>query len=485
MTIDSWQQTVPDIERMIISSCIREPMKNGVYAGELTPEKFTDPRHQVIYRTILELFTEMDPVDGIILKNRLIKNAQLDESGGEEYLNELIKLESTGLDFRYYVGMITENGFRQRMKQTGLSIAARSENMSISIHDTWQMGVDELFAIKNDSDKQGVVGFDKLVEDMLFKTLQYRTHGSLEKGVTTGYKDLDRKLNGFMPGDLVVIAARPAMGKSALMMSMLHHICGERRKPVGMVTLEASREAVTQRLLSQKSGIQFNKIRTGEIIEEEWQRLALKGGEINSYPLYILDPPFGTPAFIRMQALKLVREFGIEVLFIDYLQMMKSHRKNHKNRELEVAEICRSLKSIARELKIPVVVTSQLSRAVETRGGDKKPILSDLRESGAIEQEADKVLFIYRGEYYGLEIDWEGNPTKNVAEIIIAKNRTGPVGSASLRYMPRLSLFIDPEAYVEKEMDEDILNENKLINKHHKLFNDDADRSKRQFNVPF
>lgn len=485
MSIDSWQQTVSGIERVVISSCIRYPEKNGVFAGELTTEQFSDPRHRAIYATILELFNGMEPVDGWILKSRLIRKGILEEAGGEGYLDELIKADTTGIDFGYYVGMITESAGRRHLRRAGLAMAARADDMTVSMHDTWEKAVDELMAMQKDYRRKGPVRFEKILQGQLSDIWLQVTNGGPVKGVPTGYRELDNKLRAFMPGELMVVAGRPSMGKSSLVLSMLHHICGELRKPVAMVSLECSKEIITQRLLSQVTGLPHNRIRSGELTETEWQKLAQKAEEINHYPLYILDPPFATPSYLRMEAIRLVQKYGVEMLVIDYLQLMKVHRKTYMNRELEIAEVCRSLKTIARELEIPVLVVSQLSRAVETRGGDKRPVLSDLRESGSIEQEADKVLFIYRGEYYGLDTDWEGRPTKNVADIIVGKNRTGPVCTVSLRFDPRTARFLDSEDYRPEEMDPDVFNENELINKHHKLFNNNENNEEETVNVPF
>lgn len=313
-------------------------------------------------------------------------------------------------------------------------------------------------------------------------------------GIPTGFSDLDRLINGFDKGELIVIGARPAMGKTGFMLSSALLQLLRRQTPIAWFSLELGAEQVINRIVSFQSGIDSVKIRSGNLSNQEYQEVYKVADVLKSMPLYIVDEAGIRMDRLAMHARRLRDLHGIQMIVLDYLQLIGTERtRRYDSRELQVAEICRSLKRLAMELKIPVVVLSQLSRSVETRGGDKKPILSDLRESGAIEQDADKVIFLYRGEYYGVDTDENGNSTQNVAEVILAKNRFGPVGSARLRFNSRLSKFESlDEEWEGKEEEERFLSPDeipiddiRLKEKFKRIFLSNDESEAKNFDAPF
>jgi replicative DNA helicase len=274
-----------------------------------------------------------------------------------------------------------------------------------------------------------------------------RTQKTGVTGVESGFTELDRITSGWQNSDLIIIAARPAMGKTAFVLSLGRNAAVDFQKPIAVFSLEMSSLQLVSRLIASESELSAEKLRKGQLEDHEFEQLNSKIGKLAEAPIFIDDTPALSIFELRAKARRLHQQHGIRMIVVDYLQLMTAGGDNRGNREQEISSISRSLKSIAKELNIPVIALSQLSRAVETRGGDKKPQLSDLRESGAIEQDADMVLFIHRPEYYGLEADEAGNSTQGKAEIIIAKHRNGKVGSVNLKFIDRLAKFTDLEGY--------------------------------------
>ena len=273
---------------------------------------------------------------------------------------------------------------------------------------------------------------------------QARMHGSGVTGVESGFTDLDRITSGWQKSDLVVLAARPGMGKTAFVLSLARNAAINFSKPIALFSLEMSADQLVKRMVSSETGIPAEKLRKGNLDEIEWQKLVSQTGKLSSAPLYIDDTPALSVFEFRSRCRRLKAMYDIQMVIVDYLQLMRADL-DHKsgNREQEISTISRSLKAVAKELNIPIIALSQLSRSVETRGGTKRPMLSDLRESGAIEQDADMVLFIYRPEYYGLDMDEDNNPTRGVAEIIIAKHRNGALDTVKLKFIDHLAKFTD------------------------------------------
>jgi replicative DNA helicase len=477
MAPNTYQITVFQAEQNLLSNLISSEKKNGNVLQNLKPIHFADSRHQVIYSNIIQLMLGMTPLDTITLKSQLLKNRQLEIAGGLDYIDSLQSTNNDALLTEEYYRIVLYSSKKKRLGELGDELSGESNDPSVDVGNTMNKAIARLEEINSDNERKPVQAFSSVAENILYEALQSMNNPDGITGVETGFHELDRITGGFNPGELVIIAARPAMGKTAFVMSMLLQSCMRMKHPVAFFSLEMSNQQMVTRLLSQHSGIAAEKIRGKKLDSDEFKKLHLMTGEINDGPLYMVDEPGLTIQRIRFMANRMKHQHGIEMLIVDYLQLIgvSSSRTHSGNREAEISAITRGLKTLARELDIPVIVTSQLSRAVETRGGDKKPILSDLRESGAIEQEADKVLFLYRGEYYGLEQDCEGNPTKDIAEVIVAKNRFGPVGTSRLRFINGFARFENLTEADQAEQYTEVDLENQIKKKYKKLFSGQSD----------
>ncbi len=472
METASYQLTVSEAERNILSLIINGKDKTAYYIQHLKPEIFSDERHRVIYSNILQMMMTTTPLDIVTLKAQLLKTNQLELAGDEEYLRELknINFDTSAIDEYYRIILYAAK--KRQLGTLGEQMIHDSNDVSVNPDETWSDTIKSLSEIQTSHGENKVHDLASLSFELL-RDLDYKINSNGKtSGIWSGFPDLDKITGGFVPGELVVIAGRPAMGKSGFALSMLLKTCVGFKNPVAYFALELNAQSFTQRLLSLYSGIPAERIRRAELRSEEYQRLILQMDEIKNAPLYVVDSAQLTAPEIRLVTQQLRSQYNIQMIVIDYLQIIPSRQRKSWNREAEISEITRTLKQMARELDIVVVVTSQLSRAVETRGGDKKPILSDLRESGAIEQDADKVLFLYRGEYYGLDTDAEGVSTKNVAEIIVAKNRNGPVATVRMRFNPKVARFDNLE---ENEIEEMKVGEEKIQRKFRKFFGEDGE----------
>lgn len=477
MAPSTYQITVFQAEQNLLSNLISSVKKNGNVLQNLKPVHFADSRHQVIYSNIIQLMLGITPLDTITLKAQLLKNRQLEIAGGLDYLDALQSTNNDPLLTEEYYRIVLYSSKKKRLGELGDELSGESNDPSVDVGNTMDKAIARLEEINADNERKPVQAFSSVAENILYEALQSMNNLNGITGIQTGFHELDKITGGFNQGELIIIAARPAMGKTAFVMSMLLHSCMRIKHPVAFFSLEMSNQQMVIRLLSQHSGITSEKIRNKKMDADEFKKLHLMTGEINDGPLYLVDEPALTIQRIRFIANRMKHQHGIEMLIVDYLQLIgvSSSRTHSGNREAEISAITRGLKTLARELDIPVIVTSQLSRAVETRGGDKKPILSDLRESGAIEQEADKVLFLYRGEYYGLEQDCEGNSTKDIAEVIVAKNRFGPVGTSRMRFINRFARFENLTELDEAGQYLEVDIENRIKQKYKKIFSGQSD----------
>jgi replicative DNA helicase len=474
MAPSTYQITVFQAEQNLLSDLISSERKNGNVLQNLKPIHFADSRHQVIYSNIIQLMLGMTPLDTVTLKARLLKNRQLEIAGGLDYVDSLVSTNNDPLLTEEYYRIVLYSSKKKRLGDLGDELSEESNDPAVDVGSTMNKAIARLEEINADNERKPIQAFSSVAENLLYETLQSINNPEGITGIETGFHDLDKITGGFNPGELVVIAARPAMGKTAFVMSMLLHSCMRMKHPAAYFSLEMSTQQIATRLLSQHSGISAEKIRNKKMDTDEFDKLNLLTEKINDSPLYLVDEPGLTIQRIRFMANRMKYQYGLDVLIVDYLQLVNvsSTRSHSGNREAEISAITRGLKTLARELDIPVIVTSQLSRAVETRGGDKTPILSDLRESGAIEQEADKVLFLYRGEYYGLETDCDGNSTKGIAEVIVAKNRFGPVGTSRLRFINRFARF---DNLTELDENSETGIEERIKQKYKKLFTRQSD----------
>ena len=405
------------------------------------PTDFYRQAHHIIYEAVLALFEKSEPVDIITVSEWLKDQDLLDVVGGRSYVNDLALSIATTANIQYYAEIIRDKSMLRHLIQTGTEIVenAFEADDAESALDKAQQSIFQLA-------QQGMPDDLNHIKDVLpltFEQIEERhaNKGSL-MGVSTGYYDLDSYTSGLQKSDLLILAARPSMGKTSFCLNMLSHIALRENLPVLMFSLEMSKEQLVQRILCSEAEIDAQRIRTGNITEKDFQKLSVAMGKLGDAPIYIDDTPGMSVMELRAKARKLMVETDgqLGLIVIDYLQLMESRSGGHHsdNRVQEISAISRGLKSIARELKVPVMALSQLSRAVESRQ-DKKPMLSDLRESGSIEQDADIVMFIYRDEYYNKETEKPGT-----ADIIIAKQRNGPVGEVTLLFRHSITKFLNP-----------------------------------------
>jgi replicative DNA helicase len=405
---------------------------------QIEPEYFYRKAHQIIYAAILDLFDKNEPIDIVTLSQYLKDQGNLDSVGGRQYLTDLALSIATTANAEYYAKTVNEKALLRNL------IKAGTEIVGSCYEDTdADMVVDKaerlIFTIAQRRNLQNLVHIKDIVNDSFARIeKRYEERDSLS-GIPSGFYDLDSLTSGFQKSDLIILAARPSMGKTALCLNIAQHAAVEAKAPVAIFSLEMSKEQLVQRLLCAEAKIDANKMRTGFLQSSDWTSLAAAMGRLGEAPIFIDDSAVVTALDIRAKARRLKAENkGLGMIIIDYIQLMQGRSKGGSdNRVQEVSEISRGLKQLARELDVPVIALSQLSRAVEARQ-NKRPMLSDLRESGSIEQDADIVMFIYRDEYYNQESEKRGE-----AEIIIAKQRNGPVGTVDLLYQSNITRFLN------------------------------------------
>ncbi|MFW6011810.1 MAG: replicative DNA helicase [Desulfosalsimonas sp.] len=402
----------------------------------LTPEAFYKSAHQKIFAAITELFAQDEPVDLVTLTERLKSKSHLESTGGAVYLAKIVDTAPVPANAVHYAKIIRDKALLRNLITTANDIMQKCYDESGSTDEMVDFAESALFDIADQKQKQNFYPISKIIESNI-DTLEARQgNKSLISGVPTGYKKLDQLTSGFQPSDLIILAARPGMGKTALALNMARHAAVEAETPVALFSLEMSKEQLSLRLLCCEARIDSARVRDGFFNEEDWYSLTNAAGILSSAPIYIDDSPELTSLDIKTKTRRLKREKGVGMIIVDYMQLMRP-RRSYERRELEISEMSRTLKGLAKELDIPVLALSQLNRRLEERS-DKRPQLSDLRESGALEQDADLVIFIYRDEVYNPD---ENNPNKNLAEIHLAKQRNGPTGTCSLVFKGEYTRF--------------------------------------------
>ncbi len=414
-------------------------------AAWLLPEHFYSEKQAWVFEAQLACYNRRTPPDLTTVADELRRKERLDQIGGIPFLIDLSNSVPTAYHVEYYARIVERTAVLRRLIQAGGKIAALGFDETDDVEQTLDAAEQELF---NVSQRRGIQGFVPLAQvvDQYYEYLSdVQERGPEMTGLSTGFVDFDRMTGGLHKSDLMILAARPGVGKSSLAMTMAFNIAMQQRAPVGVFALEMGRDQLLQRLLATHTGIDSQKLRTGRITTNELTTLMDAMGQLSAAPIYIDDTPGVTVNELRSKTRRLQAEHGLEVLIIDYLQLMSGSGRRNDNRVQEVSEISRSLKSLARELNIPVIALSQLSRAVEGRTSHV-PVLADLRESGSIEQDADLVMFIYREEMYDKDTDKKG-----IAEIHIAKHRNGPLGTVSLFFDQRTTRFRDLAPYHSPE----------------------------------
>jgi len=431
-----------EAEQAVIGGVLVEPDALTKIVDIIREEHFYRPSHQLIFKTVCHLFEKGEPVDLISVSEILKQKEQLDHVGGRAYLNDLALAVMTTANIHYHAGIIRDKALQRALIKAGTEVvraAYESEDAAVAI-DSAQQAV---FAVAQHNISDNLVGIENILPTT-FEQIEERNNnkGSL-MGLASGFYDLDNMLSGFQKNDLIILAARPSMGKTAMVLNLTTNVALKEKKTTLLFSLEMSKEQLVQRMLCSEAEIDAQRIRTGDISEADFAKLSNAMGRLGDSPIFIDDTPNLTVMEIRAKARKLMIERQgdpIGMIVIDYLQLMsgRSGSGGGENRQNEIAAISRGLKGLARELKCPVIALSQLSRAVESRD-DKRPMMSDLRESGSIEQDADVIMFIYRDEYYNKDTDKPG-----MAEIIIAKQRNGPVGTVNLIFRNNITRFMNP-----------------------------------------
>ena len=425
-----------EAEQSVIGACLIDPEALEAACEKLLPEEFYNPRHKEIFEAILDLYRQKMPVDLVTVKSRLENRGTLESAGGLKYLSQVAAAVPNTVYAAGYVKIVKDRALYRRFISLANRILAKSFRTEAPIDALSEDVEQEVYQILQ---KQGTSDF-KQVKDVLLESFdqieQTAKNGGQISGIPTGFVDLDQKLTGLHPSDLIVVGARPSMGKSAFGLNIVQNAAVRHGKTCAVFSLEMSAVQVVNRFLSVQSGVELNKFRTGELEDRDWENLVEALGPLSEAKIYIDDTGGITMPEIRSKARKLKIEHGLDLIMIDYMQLMSGSNRNNENRQQEISEISRGLKMLARELDVPIIALSQLGRSLEQRA-DHRPMMSDLRESGAIEQDADVVMFIYRDEYYHPDTTEE----KNVAEIIVAKQRNGPVGTEKLRYDGQYTRF--------------------------------------------
>ena len=410
-------------------------------ASFLKSDDFYRGGHGVIYQAILDLYNRREPPDFVTVVDELERHGRLDDAGGLGYLTELINAVPTAVHIEYYGRIVERTATLRRLIEAGTQVVRIGYDEAIDLDDALEHAERAIFDVSQQRSTRDFVSIGQVLERYFDKLDFIQQHRGDVIGVPTGFSDLDKLTGGLQRSDLVILAARPSVGKTSLQLGIAHNAAVKHDKTVAIFSLEMSAEQLVQRLLSMETGVDSQRLRLGLIDDNEWDQISRAFGRLAEANVYIDDTASISIMELRSKARRLLAEQGLDLVVVDYLQLVQGRRS--ENRVQEISEISRSLKGLARELNIPVLALSQLSRAVESRT-DHRPLLSDLRESGSIEQDADIVMFIYREDVYDHETEKKG-----IAEVIVAKHRNGPTDTVHLRFFDRTARFADLELYRE------------------------------------
>ncbi len=434
-----------NLEEIVLGAIMIESDAVITVMDILKPESFYRESHQKIYSAVVELSVNEEPVDILTVTEKLKKKELLDSIGGPYYLAQLTSNVASAAHIEYHARIIQQKYIQRELIRVSTEIQNKAFDDSIDVNDLLDFSESELFEIASGNIKKEAAKINVLIKEAIFQIEEAAKREDNLSGVPSGFSKLDRLTSGWQRSDLIILAARPSMGKTAFVLSMARNMAVEHKKPIALFSLEMSSIQLVNRLIVSETELPSDRIRNGRLEDYEWQQLDYKIKNLTEAPILIDDTPAISVFELRAKCRRLKTQHNIEVVIIDYLQLMTGTPETRGNREQEVSTISRALKAIAKELNIPVIALSQLNRSVEMRSGSKRPQLSDLRESGAIEQDADLVLFIHRPEKYGLLEDEEGNPTQGMAEIIVAKHRNGAIDDVKLRFIDKFAKFTDYE----------------------------------------
>ncbi|MBR2143624.1 replicative DNA helicase [Anaerovibrio sp.] len=437
-TIDRLPPQNIDAEQAVLGAMLIKKEAIAEVSQLLRPEDFYRDAHKIIYEAMLTLFNRNEPADIVTVTNYLNNESKLDKVGGIAFVTALANVVPTAANVIYHANIVREKADLRHLINTATDIAGMAYEAADDVADVIDKSEKMIMEVAN---RQNVSAFTPM-KDIVIETfdkinLLYESKGGLT-GIPSGFRDLDALTSGLQASDLILVAARPSMGKTAFTLNIAANVALKSKKTVAFFSLEMSKQQLVQRMLCSEGGIDSQKLKNGDLSNEDWDKLVRTTDRVSSAPLYIDDTAGITVMELRSKARRLKAEHGLDLIIIDYLQLMQGRgRGGSDNRQQEISEISRSLKAVARELNVPVIALSQLSRSVESRQ-IKRPMLSDLRESGSLEQDADIVMFLYREDYYDPE-----TTNKNITEVIVAKHRNGPVDTIKMFFTKQFTRFND------------------------------------------
>lgn len=436
-----------EMEQAVLGALLIEQDAFSRISEVLRPESFYDHRHQIIFEAIRSLNVQQRPVDILTVRDYLESEGTLEESGGPVYLVQLTANLTSSAHIEYHARIIAQKFLARQLITFSSELSRDAFDTTLDVQDLMQEAEGKLFAISQQNLKKDFTQINPVIHEAYEELQKAAARQDGLSGLSSGFPHLDKITSGWQNSDLIIIAARPAMGKTAFVLSMAKKIAVDMREPVAMFSLEMSNVQLVKRLMVNVCEITGDKIKSGQLLPYEWGQLGNRIRALYDAPFYIDDTPSLSIFELRTKARRLVREHGVKLILIDYLQLMNASGTSFGSRQEEVSNISRSLKGLAKELNIPIIALSQLNRSVEKREGEdgKRPQLSDLRESGAIEQDADMVCFIHRPEYYKIYADEKGRNMRGMAEFIIAKHRNGAVDTVVMRFRSEYARFQDTD----------------------------------------
>jgi replicative DNA helicase len=430
-----------DAEQAVLSAMLIDQDAVLRAVEHVNDSMFYAERHRRIFRAMVSIAEKGGVVDPLTLSDELSRRGELEGAGGKDYIGFLVDAVPTAANIEYHAAIVREKGILRRLIEVSTSIVSEAFEAKLSARELLDEAESKIFQVSQAQTKDGFTRIKELLWPTMERIEALQASGQAITGVASGFKDLDEMTSGFQPSDLIIVAARPSMGKTAFTLNIAQHAAIEHRVPVAFFSLEMSKESLVQRMLTSEARIDAQRLRKGMLRDDDFPRLARAAGILGQAPVWIDDTPGISILEMRSKARRLKAESGVGMVIVDYLQLMQGPA-GVESRQQEVSQISRGLKALAKELNVPVIALSQLSRAPEQRTGDnKRPQLSDLRESGAIEQDADLIMFLFRQEFYDGPTDKDGNSLEGKAEVIVGKQRNGPIGNVNLFFHKQYTRF--------------------------------------------
>jgi len=423
-----------EAEQAVLGSILLQNSSLNKALELIRDDDFYKTAHRKIFAAMVEMSKAGEAIDLVTLRDYLLRTEHIDAVGGAAYLGQLTDVVPTAANILHYIRIVKEKSLSRQLISTATEIVQEGFKEELTVEELLEMAEKRIFEITGEKVRQGFVDIRTIVKDSFEVIEELYDKKELVTGVPTGFTDLDSKTSGFQSSDLIIVAGRPSMGKTAFCLNIAQHVGIKKKQPVAIFSLEMSKEQLVIRMLCAEARVDAHRLRTGQLGKTDWPKLTTAAGDLSEAPIFIDDTPAISVLEMRAKSRRLMLEHGLSLIMVDYLQLMRGHA-GAERREQEISEISRSLKALAKELNVPVIALSQLNRSVESRT-DKRPMLADLRESGAIEQDADVILFVYREETYK-----ESEENRGKAEIIIGKQRNGPIGTVPLHFEKKFTLF--------------------------------------------